>query len=44
MDALKIQKAILGRFRLGSENGRHHRSALAGALQGARLRERLSDR
>jgi len=37
MDALKIQKAILGRFRLGSENGRHHRSALAGALQGARF-------
>jgi hypothetical protein len=33
-----------GRFRLGSADGQHHRSALAGALQGNGVRERLSDR
>ena len=44
MDALKIQKAIIGGFDWGATNGRHHRGALAGALQGARLRQRLSDR
>ena len=32
------------RFRLGRANGRHHRGAVAGALQGAGLGERLSDR
>ena len=32
------------RLRLGSADGRHRRGALAGALQGARLRERVSDR
>ncbi len=30
------------RLRLGSADGRHHRGALAGALQGPGLRERLS--
>ena len=33
-----------GRFRLGSADGQHHRSALAGALHGNGVRERLSDR
>ena len=32
------------RLRLGRADGRHHRGALAGALQGPGLRERLSDR
>ena len=32
------------RVRLGRADGRHHRGALAGALQGPGLRERLSDR
>ena len=43
MDALKIKKAIDRRLRLGRADGRHRRCALAGALQGARLRERISD-
>ena len=30
-------------IRLGRPHGRHHRGALAGALQSARLRQRLSD-
>ena len=44
MDALKIEKATIGGFRLGRADGQHHRGALAGALQGHGLRERLSDR
>ena len=44
MDALKIQKAIIGGFDWGAPDGRHHRGAVAGALQGPRLGERLSDR
>ena len=44
MDALKIEKATIGRLRLGRADRRHRRGALAGALQGAGLRERLSDR
>jgi predicted alpha/beta-fold hydrolase len=43
VDALKIEKAILARFDWGA-NGQHHRGALAGALQIAHLRERVSDR
>ena len=44
MDALKIEKAIIGGFDWGARIGRHRRRALAGALQGAGLGERLSDR
>ena len=44
MDALKIEKAILAGFDWGARIGRHHRGAVAGALQGAGLGERLSDR
>ena len=42
MDALKIEKAIVAGYDWGAD-GRHRRGALAAALQGARLRERLSD-
>src|SRR5437764_4610384 len=42
MDALKIEKAILGGFDWGA-HGRHHRGAVAGTLQGSRLGERVSD-
>ena len=44
MDALKIEKAVIGGFRLGRADGQHHRGAVAGALQGDGLRERLPDR
>ena len=44
MDALKIEKATIGGFDWGGADGRHHRGAVARALQGAGLRERLSDR
>ena len=44
MDALKIQKAILGGFDWGGADRRHHRGVLARALQGPGLGERLSDR
>ena len=44
MDALKIQKAIVARLRLGRAHGQHRRRALAGALQGAGLGQRLPDR
>ena len=44
MDALKIEKAIIGGFDWGARTRRHRRGAVAGALQGAGLRERLSDR
>ncbi len=42
MDALKIEKAVFGGYDWGA-HGRHHCVALAGALQGLGLRERLSD-
>ena len=44
MDALNIEQAIVGRLRLGRAHGRHHRGALAGALQGMVVGQRLSDR
>ena len=44
MDALKIDKAIVARLRLGRPDGQHRRGAVAGALQGAGLGQRLSDR
>ena len=44
MDALKIEKATHRRLRLGRTDRQHHRGALAGALQGHGLRQRLSDR
>ena len=44
MDALKIEQGDRRRLRLGRAHRRHRRGALAGALQGAGLGERLSDR
>ena len=44
MDALKIEQGDRRRLRLGRADRRHHRGALAGALQGPGLRQRLSDR
>ena len=44
MDALKIDKAILGGCDWGARTAEHRRRALAGALQGPGLGERLSDR
>ena len=44
MDALKIDKAIARRLRLGRAHRQHRRGALAGALQGDGLGQRLSDR
>ena len=44
MDALGIERAVVGRLRLGRAHRRHRRRAVAGALQGAGLGERLSDR
>ena len=38
MDALKIERRSSAAFDWGSADGRHHRGALAGALQGARCR------
>ena len=44
MDALKIEKATIAGFDWGARTAEHHRGALARALQGAGLRQRLSDR
>src|SRR5262249_47038120 len=44
MDALQIKRAILAGFDLGGAYSQHRRSALAGALQGHGVRERLPDR
>ena len=44
LDALEIERAIVGGLRLGRADGRHRRGALAGALHGARLGERVPDR
>ena len=44
MDALKIEQGDAGRLRLGRADGQHHRGAVAGALQGDGLGERLSHR
>ena len=44
MDALKIEKATVAGCRLGRADGQHHGGALARALQGHGVRERLSDR
>ena len=44
LDALKIQKAILGGFDWGGAHSGHHRGSLAGTLQGSRLGEWLSHR
>ena len=44
MDALRIEKAMLAGFDWGARHGQHRRGALAGALQGHGIRERLSDR
>ena len=40
----KIEKATRRRLRLGRAHRQHHRGAVAGALQGHRLRQRLPDR
>ncbi len=44
MDALEIEKAIVGGCDWGARTANHRRRALAGALQGHGLGERLSDR
>ena len=44
MDALADREGDHRRIRLGRADGRHRRGALAGALQGAGVRERLPDR
>jgi len=42
MDALQVKKAIVAGFDWGITDGRRPRGALAGTVQGARRRERLS--
>ena len=44
MDALRIEKAILGGFDLGRPDRGHRRGALAREVQGARRGERIPDR
>ena len=44
MDALEIEEAILGRLRLGRADGGHRGGAVAGTLQRAGVRERISHR
>ncbi len=44
MDALRIEKAIVAGFDWGRQDGGHRGGAMARALQGAGLRQRLSDR
>ena len=44
MDALKIQKAVIGGLRLGRADGEYRRGAVAGALQGTGVGQRLPDR
>jgi len=44
MDALKIEQATIGGFDWGARTAKHHRGALARALQGHGIRERISHR
>ena len=43
MDALHIERAILGGFRLGSTDSRYYRGTMARPLYGDGLGERVSD-